>query len=190
MMYDEGTIVTKSTLMKGYWTPFPNEVLFSTVLSQGAKLCYAALEAHVFKSGGSAAWPGQKRLARILHTSVRTIRRYLDELKRVALIRVEQRGLTQSNIYHICDPIAKLLQPLNIRGVDTSVLSDGTPVSAPDGTPVSYKEEEDINDDAEFCKQNSLSSKKQTTGKIDSPPVVEKEWNPQPFGGDKFLIKD
>ena len=76
-MNDEGIIITKDKLLIGNWTPVRNEVLFSTVLSQGAKLC--------------------------------------DELKRVQLIRVEQRGLTQSNIYYIYKPVAKLLKPIPLQ---------------------------------------------------------------------------
>lgn len=163
-MKNDGKVVTKEQLMKGNWTPIPNEVLESNILSDGAVRCYGAIASHVRKGCDKIAWPGQKRLARMINASVRSVQRYVQELRKVGVIRVEQTGLTQTNRYYLCEIDAKRLGALSVAIKSKEVKSDATPVSLPDTTLVSSKEEEDINDDAEFCKQNSLSSKKNTTG--------------------------
>jgi hypothetical protein len=45
------------------------------------------------------AFPGQARLAAILSVTERTVRSYLRELVAAGLIRIEQRGLHQTNRY-------------------------------------------------------------------------------------------
>ena len=159
---NNGKVITKMQWLKGNWTGLPNEVLFSTVLSQGAKLCCLAIAAHFFSGDSKTAWPGQTRLGRILHVKTRAVRNYLEELKDVQLIQVKQRGNNQSNIYYLCEPNAELLKPMPLSLTPTAKSGGPAPGCQPDRHQGAYKEEEDRNDDAEFSKENSLSSKKQT----------------------------
>lgn len=163
-MENDFAVVTKTQWLKGNWTALRNEVLFSTVLSQGAKLCCLAIVAHIFSGDSKTAWPGQKRLARILHVSARTVRMYLSELKDVGLLRVKRRGNNQSNIYYLCEPNVELLKPVPLS-LTPNAKSGGEEINdVSDRKLVAYKEEEDINDDAVFSKENTMSSKNDTTG--------------------------
>jgi hypothetical protein len=79
------------------FTALPNAILLNTCLSVPARLCYAVLQ-H-FARRDPYAFPGQARLAAILGVTERTVRAYLRELVAAGLIRIEQRGLHQTNRY-------------------------------------------------------------------------------------------
>jgi hypothetical protein len=104
-------IISKDDLLSGKWTPIRNSIWSSSELSQGAKLCYIAIIAHLFRSSDTVAWPGQKRLGELLGVSERSIRNYLSELENIGIIFAERRGLNQTNRYYVCKPDKKLLKP-------------------------------------------------------------------------------
>ena len=114
---ENGQVITKDELLLGNWTPVRNEVWSSSILSQGAKLCYITICSHIWRKQEKEAWPGQKRLARLIGVSDRSIRTYLTELKDAKLITIERKGLNMTNYavlscalqhetfrYYICKP--------------------------------------------------------------------------------------
>ncbi|MBC8488479.1 MAG: helix-turn-helix domain-containing protein [Bacteroidetes bacterium] len=122
-------IISKDDLLSGKWTPVRNEIWSSSVLSQGAKLCYIAIAAHVYHGDDNCAWPGQKRLGELLCVSSRTIRTYIEELESVGIIFSERQGLNKTNKYYICKPEIEHLKPLwdadrkNTSGQDKKIAS-------------------------------------------------------------------
>jgi hypothetical protein len=66
--------------------------------------------------------------------SIRTVQRTLDELEEHRLISVEQRGLSQTNVYRL------LKLPYSILDTTPVSLQDTTTVTGQDTTPVSHKE--------------------------------------------------
>lgn len=75
----------------------PNWLLSRAEVSQGAKLCYARLSQYAGKDG--VCYPSQETIADELGVSVRMVRRYVDELKHLKLIKIRQHGLQQPNQY-------------------------------------------------------------------------------------------
>ncbi|SFR11702.1 Helix-turn-helix domain-containing protein [Desulfoscipio geothermicus DSM 3669] len=76
-------------------------VLFAPDLSMPAKCLYSILLAFAWQE--EECFPGQERLAEAAGCTDRTIRKYLEELKKYGLISWVQRGLNQTNIYYIHD---------------------------------------------------------------------------------------
>lgn len=103
-----GEIISKDELLTGDWTPVRNEVWASSVLSQGAKLCYIAICSHIWKATTKVAWPGQERLAKMLGVTIRSTRNYLRELESVGIIKTVRRGLGKTNGYLLCKQSSKI----------------------------------------------------------------------------------
>src|SRR5512135_953935 len=72
------------------WTGVPNFILESKQISAGAKLIYAMLLKYAREL--DECFPGQDRLACDMGNGVRSIRRWLQELEQVGLIKIKQRG--------------------------------------------------------------------------------------------------
>ncbi len=94
----EKTLIIKDTSLKRGFTSIPNIVLTSS-LSFGAKTIYSLLLMFAWQE--KETFPGQARLAQDAGCTERTVRTYLNELKKAGLITWKQRGLTKTNIYYI-----------------------------------------------------------------------------------------
>jgi hypothetical protein len=81
------------------FTQVPNVILTDKALSVGAKLAYAMLLKYAWDA--AACFPGQLRLAEDMGSGERSVRRYLDELEKLGLLEVEQRGLGKTNYYRL-----------------------------------------------------------------------------------------
>ena len=81
--------------LKGY-TILQNSDIELT-LSNGAFRCYVLLKQYCY-ADKDTCYPAQKTLAGILKRSVRTIQRYLKEIKEAGLLKVKRRG-SISNMY-------------------------------------------------------------------------------------------
>ena len=92
------------------FTQVPNFILTKADISVGAKLAYAMLLKYAW--GDDACFPGQATLATDMGSGERSVRRYLDELEKIKLLEVVQRGLGKTNLYRLFLTVQKL----NARG--------------------------------------------------------------------------
>ena len=92
------------------FTQVPNFILTKADISDGAKLAYAMLLKYAW--GDDACFPGQATLATDMGSGERSVRRYLDELEKIKLLEVVQRGLGKTNLYRLFLTVQKL----NARG--------------------------------------------------------------------------
>lgn len=90
----EPSVLTKDN----YWAQIPEWVLFHDSLSVGARCLYGVLDR--FANDRNVAWPGQPRLAKLLHVTDRQVRRYITELEEVGALTVAQRK-GGSNLYRL-----------------------------------------------------------------------------------------
>ena len=81
------------------WTGVPNFILESKDLSPGAKLTYAMLLKYAREL--DECFPGQERLANDMGNGERSVRRWIQELEKVGLVTVKQRGQGRSNLYTV-----------------------------------------------------------------------------------------
>ncbi len=98
---ETNTIVILNEALKKGFTQLPNYVLKDKDLSFGARLAYAVLLSYAWQEG--SCFPGQKRMAKDLGSSDRSIRTFLTELKTKGYITWKQQGLNKTNIYYILD---------------------------------------------------------------------------------------
>jgi Helix-turn-helix domain len=152
----------------------PRPVLRATVLSDKAKLVYTLLLDYAWQQG--SCFPGQQRLASDLFTTVRTIRRALEELKRCHFISWKRRGLSQTNVYTILslgdNPF------LGLNEAERTKMSDQkrTPVSNQKRTKMSDKVDSEIlypdeylrNSKGEIGKKSTEESNPDTTPRDDA----------------------
>jgi hypothetical protein len=156
----------------------PRPVLRADGLSDKAKIVYALLLDYAWQQG--SCFPGQPRLAEDLHTTERTIRRALVELRDFKLITWKQRGLNQTNVYYI---LSLSENPnLTIDRPDRTFLSapDRTISSSQDRTPVSAKkytgEEYPVEEDSIILSKDQLSfSRKHTASRFSKMNELENE---------------
>lgn len=160
---ENGQIITKDELLLGAWTPVRNEVWSSSILSQGAKLCYIAICSHIWKKHEKEAWPGQNRLAKLIGVSDRSIRAYLTELKDVKLITIERKGLNMTNNYYICKPQIDVLKPLWDADRKQASSQERIPDSTSGRNQASDKEEA-VKEETINNNQSSVSSKVNSLG--------------------------
>ncbi len=81
------------------FTQVPNFILTKKDISVGAKLAYAMLLKYAW--GDDACFPGQAKLAEDMGSGERSVRRYLEELEKTALLQIVQRGLGKTNLYRL-----------------------------------------------------------------------------------------
>jgi Helix-turn-helix domain len=81
------------------FTQVPNFVLTKEDISVGAKLAYAMLLKYAWQD--TACFPGQTKLAEDMGSGERSVRRYLDELEKIGLLEIIQRGLGKTNLYRL-----------------------------------------------------------------------------------------
>lgn len=79
------------------FTQISNAILRDASLSAGARLTYAMLSSFAWQS--DECWVGQKKLGDLVGVKERAIRGYLEELERVGLLEITQRGLQKPNLY-------------------------------------------------------------------------------------------
>lgn len=87
------------------FTQVPNFILTKGDISVGAKLAYAMLLKYAWDD--DACFPGQARLATDMGSGERSVRRYLDELEKIELLQIVQRGLGKTNLYRLFVVIQK-----------------------------------------------------------------------------------
>jgi len=99
------TLIPASDRLKnqGNFTRIPNEILDHVELSNDAKILWQHLYKRCF-NGGNASYPGMETLSEEMGKSERTVRKYMNELKDMNMIEVEQRGVGQTNLYYIYCP--------------------------------------------------------------------------------------
>jgi hypothetical protein len=83
----------------GRFVMVSHDVLMDVNLSIGARLLYSIMLSYRF--GKDFVFPGQERLAHLMNVTSRTIRTYLAELDKARTIRIERRGKTKTNLYHM-----------------------------------------------------------------------------------------
>lgn len=118
--------INKDKLLAYRFAPMPEIVRVSPILSSGAKILYNQIVSYFWQKEDIVAWPSQQELANKLSISVRNIRYYLDELKKVQLLEVKRLGLGKTNNIYLLEPQAKLLgvvktkngsyQPREVKG--------------------------------------------------------------------------
>lgn len=123
------------------WAAVPNWVVRDPEIDPLVKLLYLVLSSRAGRKG--VCWPSQERLAQETGRSVRTVQRYLDQMRESGLLEVvtEVTPVGRRNRYRLLaddglDPhTTRVSPPHPNEGEDT------TPVSGGDTTPVSHKEE-------------------------------------------------
>lgn len=124
------TVVVLNEALKHGFTQLPNFVLKDRKLSFGARLAYAVLLSYAWNE--DSCFPGQARMARDLGTADRSVRRFLDELRRSGYISWKRQGLNKPNIYYILNfkPIPEADRTL-VSGQDRtrSSVHDRTPMT-------------------------------------------------------------
>jgi len=103
-------IIKDPTLRKGF-TTIPNAVMSAKGLSMSAKYLYGLLLSFAWQD--EECWPGQNKLAEAADCSVKTIEKYLKELRSYELISWKRQGLNRPNIYYINDlgTVDRLINP-------------------------------------------------------------------------------
>ncbi len=112
MESQEGTLtpiaelIERNIILKGAdllsargFTQVPNHVLESAILSPGAKLAYAMLLKYAWQH--DYCFPGQRRLAKDMGVTDRSVRTYLQELEQKQFVSIRQRGLGKPNLYEL-----------------------------------------------------------------------------------------
>jgi len=89
-------IVEDETLRAGF-TAIPNYIMRHPKIKPGAKLAYFVLLSYAWQQ--DSCFPGQDRMAEDMGVDRRSIIRYIQELVAAGLVRVDRRGLGQTNVY-------------------------------------------------------------------------------------------
>ncbi|MGQ9498744.1 MAG: helix-turn-helix domain-containing protein [Desulfotomaculales bacterium] len=135
-MSDKTLVIQDPVLKKGF-TAIPNAVLWAPGLSLSAKALYAILLG--FAWADEECFPGQDKLAAAADADIKTVRKYLNELRDYGLISWVRRGLNRPNIYYIHDlATVERLKPL--------ILLDREGVPYPDRETVPHPDREGVPD--------------------------------------------
>lgn len=128
-------VILDPTLRRGF-TSIPNCVLRAQGLSLAAKALYAILLSFAWDG---ECFPGKQALAQAAGVDVRTVRKYLVELREYGLISWVRRGLNQTNVYYVHD----------LRTVDRLkllILADRKELSDPDRNGLSDQDRNERSD--------------------------------------------
>lgn len=92
-----GTLVTEEPRLKIQFHRLWPEIAQRRDLSAGAKVVYSVLGSYdsLFRD----VFPGMERLSNDTGEPLRSLARYMNELKAVGLLAVRRRGLGKTNIY-------------------------------------------------------------------------------------------
>lgn len=106
----EQTLLFDDELMAAGFTQVPNAILENGDITPQAKVLYLLLLRFAWQE--NHAFPGQETLCRMMgFTSDNTVRKYLNELKKLNLVSWEQRGLSKTNVYTIITRTITRLEP-------------------------------------------------------------------------------
>lgn len=89
--------------MSNGFTNVNNDVMTSSKLSVGARTLYFILNSYCYNTK-TECFPSQVTLSKVLGKSIRTVQRYLIELKENGLIAIKNRGYL-TNIYTILSKV-------------------------------------------------------------------------------------
>ena len=103
------------------FTQIPNFILKNAKLSMGARIAYAVLLSYAWNN--NCVFPGQETMSSDMGVDERTLRRYLDELKKSGLVEVTQRGLGKTNLYKLKFRVTKIETFVDKPGPDRTDLS-------------------------------------------------------------------
>jgi len=95
------TLVILDPALRRGFTSIPNCVLKAPGLSLAAKAMYAILLSFAWEN--DECFPGKQALAKAAGVDVRTVHKYLVELREYGLISWARRGLNQTNLYYVHD---------------------------------------------------------------------------------------
>lgn len=96
---DESKIFVTDKLFERGFELIPRALLANNKISHGAVRCWAVMQRWGDPDG--ACWPGQKRLAKILGRTITQVCSYQKELEKHGWLRIQRRGLTRTNYYHL-----------------------------------------------------------------------------------------
>ncbi|MEG1142214.1 MAG: helix-turn-helix domain-containing protein [Clostridia bacterium] len=108
--------MSKSLTNQGF-TPIENRLLKDTSLSCKARMLAIIISSYCHE--GNECYPSQQTLANDMGMSVRSIQRYLTELKEAGIVRVIRRGHT-SNIYKFLISVRRFIDK-TVTKVKTSM---------------------------------------------------------------------
>jgi hypothetical protein len=161
------------------FTVVPTAILRNPILPPGARLLYSILSSYA-QAGRGAAFPRQDTLAQEVGVDTRTIRRHVELLVSEGLIVIERTkkpdGSFGRNVYHLHGFEMTLDGKSNDLAPDTSVLSDRTPMSGLDRTPMSDRYQEHPDQQQPLPSEEGRSSEEGQTPKQRkrfTPPTVE-----------------
>lgn len=135
----ERTLEILEPSLKKDFVQIPTRVLRNPKVSLQAKGLYATLISYAWYN--AECFPGQNRLAKDLGVTVKTIRNYLNELKKQGLLGWEQRGLNRTNMYKLL-PIPPSFTCYDTEGKKTTY-QEGNSTTFQEGNYTSYKVYED-----------------------------------------------
>lgn len=92
-----GTLIALEPRIRAAFHPLYHEIARRRDLSAGAKVVYAVLCS--YHQMFDDVFPGQERLSDDTGEPMRSLARYLKELKDVRLLSVRRRGLRMTNVY-------------------------------------------------------------------------------------------
>ncbi|MDQ2843760.1 MAG: helix-turn-helix domain-containing protein, partial [Acidobacteriota bacterium] len=96
---ERNTIIVEDEVLRAGFTQIPNLLLRREDISPGAKLTYMVLLSYAWQT--DSCFPGHDRLATDMGVAKRSIVTYLQQLRDQGLIRIERRGLGQTNVYRL-----------------------------------------------------------------------------------------
>lgn len=135
-MSDEPSVIAVSDRLRlsRHFTRVPQEIIADDELSEKAKMVWITLWSFCYDCDTS--FPGLSKVAEILNTTTKTVRKYRKELEEAGLVDTERRGRGKTNVYKI----------YTHYGGDPKGTSEQDPKGASDPTVnnTKYKEDEDI----------------------------------------------
>lgn len=87
--------------LRNGFTQVGNDLLRDKTVSVQARFLYILLMSRLF--GKETVFPGQEKLAEEMGTSLRSIKRLIQELKMAKWIIVKRRGQGKTNIYYLVE---------------------------------------------------------------------------------------
>lgn len=155
----------------------PEPLLRSSLVSSGAKLCWAQLARHAGENG--RCYPRQATLAAELAISERQVRRYVRQLERAQLLRSIRTGLNDPNSYQfLWHTIFEVDNPLNLQDRTSMSDHDRTHVAALDRTSASLplKEEESPSKESGEENTRSIECERPARSRHAHRPAALREW--------------
>jgi hypothetical protein len=94
------------------YTKMFNNLIFDDRISLQARFLYLVLKSYAWEcANAGGVFPGQQRLSEQLGVTVRSVRRYTDELIASGLVIIERVGWDRTNNYTLTDQIDPAYAP-------------------------------------------------------------------------------